>query len=85
MGWTISDLDTEFDMYRHPHQLVEGEPFHQDFDIYSFGFLPVMIARSWKKIEDIPKIMSESDMHFVNPKLWLLPIISSILSNLFSN
>jgi len=44
-------------MYRHPHQLVEGEPFHQDFDIYSFGFLPVMIARSWK-IEDIPKMFN---------------------------
>ena len=46
--------NAEFDMYRHPHQLVESEPFHQDFDIYSFRFFLVMIAL-WKKIEDIAK------------------------------
>jgi len=31
--------NAKFDMYRHPHQLVEREPFHQDFDIYIIGFL----------------------------------------------
>ena len=46
----------DFDIYRHPDQLVHGQPFHQDFDIYSFGLLLVVIAL-WSNIENIASKM----------------------------